>query len=246
MFAHDAVGARRGWAHDACREGGAFAACASGRFVLHTAPLAYASLFVSGTPASPHPHPPPQVRNGPINPRGFSNLGAMVAVLRKYNVTHDVVTDRNVSRLTFAEQAQLFGRYGLVIVAHGAGETNLAFLPRRAAVIEISPVMLWCPLCVIASLAEGARYMLPWPAAVGEFAWGPTRRTCARAFVCDFASGRDVNNVGDVWFARRRERDARPRFPHTPFPNPRPSPAPAGTTASSLALVTPCSPSSRD
>ena len=66
--------------------------------------------------------------------------------MQKYDLEFDLVTDRNLSRLSFAEQARLFGRYGLVVVAHGAGETNFAFLPRRAAIIEISPVMLWCPL----------------------------------------------------------------------------------------------------
>ena len=33
--------------------------------------------------------------------------------------------------MSFVEQARLIGQYGLVIVAHGAGESTLAFLPRR-------------------------------------------------------------------------------------------------------------------
>lgn len=81
-------------------------------------------------------------------PRGFANVPAIEGVLQKYNLTYDLVTDKNLTRLNFAEQAQLFSRYGLVIMAHGAGETNFAFLPRRAAVIEVSPTLMWCPLYI--------------------------------------------------------------------------------------------------
>jgi len=62
------------------------------------------------------------------------NRGEMEAVLRKYNMSYDVVTDANISGMTFSEQARLVGRYGLIIVAHGAGESTLSFLPRRRCV----------------------------------------------------------------------------------------------------------------
>ena len=108
-----------------------------------------------------------RIRNGPIKSRAFANVDAMVAVLNKYEVEFDLVTDRNVSKMTFPEQARLFSQYGLVIVAHGAGETNFAFLPRRAAVIEISPVLLWCPLCVcVAGRAALGDYSSPLPTIV--------------------------------------------------------------------------------
>jgi hypothetical protein len=48
--------------------------------------------------------------------------------------------------MSFAEQARLVGQYGMVVVAHGAGETSLAFLPRRSVVIEIAPYQMWCPI----------------------------------------------------------------------------------------------------
>lgn len=72
--------------------------------------------------------------SGNIRGRGFVNRGEMEAVLRKYNMSYDVVTDANISGMTFLEQARLVGRYGLIIVAHGAGESTLSFLPRRRCV----------------------------------------------------------------------------------------------------------------
>lgn len=84
----------------------------------------------------------------PVKPRGFANVRAVQGVLEKYSLNYDLITDKNLSALAFPQQAQLFSRYGLVIMAHGAGETNFAWLPRRAAVIEVSPMMMWCPLYI--------------------------------------------------------------------------------------------------
>lgn len=85
-------------------------------------------------------------KKGSVKPRGFVNPEAMMRVLEKYGVKYRYVTDKDLSGMTFAQQAALFGSHGLLIMAHGAGESNALFMPARSAIIEISPYGMWCPL----------------------------------------------------------------------------------------------------
>ena len=79
-------------------------------------------------------------------PRAFANLAPVLAVLKKYNVPFDVVNDTTIRRDGLAGAARRVSQYNLAIVAHGATETNLAWLPRRSVVIEIQPYSMYCPL----------------------------------------------------------------------------------------------------
>jgi hypothetical protein len=101
------------------------------------------------------PNPPQEVlvvdrgadaATGKPKPRGFVNPGAITGALRKYGVNYTYVTDAQLGKLDFVGQASLFARHGLLVMAHGAGESNALFLPARAAVIEVSPYGMWCPL----------------------------------------------------------------------------------------------------
>jgi capsular polysaccharide biosynthesis protein len=46
----------------------------------------------------------------------------------------------------YTDQAALLSDTQLLITMHGAGLTNAIFLPPRAAVIEIFPYRVFCPL----------------------------------------------------------------------------------------------------
>ncbi len=52
-------------------------------------------------------------------------------------------------------QAKLFGKNGLLIMAHGAGLSNAYALPQRSCVIEIYPRGMWCDLYVQMLAAMG-------------------------------------------------------------------------------------------
>lgn len=43
-------------------------------------------------------------------------------------------------------QAALFGKNGMLIMAHGAGLSNAFTLPKRSCVIEVYPRGLWCDI----------------------------------------------------------------------------------------------------
>jgi hypothetical protein len=69
--------------------------------------------------------------------RWFTNYAEMEAVLTKYGVEHTLLTDREIYGMTFEEQVRVFGRHGILVVAHGAGESTSAWMPPRSAVIEV-------------------------------------------------------------------------------------------------------------
>ena len=87
--------------------------------------------------------------------RWFANRDEMEIIIQKYNVTYRVLTDREIFNLTFIEQMKIFGQYGLLIMAHGAGESTSAFMPPRSAVIEIYPYGMWCPVFLRMHTASG-------------------------------------------------------------------------------------------
>jgi hypothetical protein len=78
--------------------------------------------------------------------RRFENLPDMLAVLDKYNLTYTHVEDAALVKMSFEEQAVLFNSHKLLIMAHGAGMVNTLFMPRRSAIIEVTPYGMYCPL----------------------------------------------------------------------------------------------------
>jgi hypothetical protein len=57
--------------------------------------------------------------------------------------------------MSFSEQQALFNSHKILIAAHGAGLTNSLFLPLRSAVIEVTPLNMWCPLFFRQNVASG-------------------------------------------------------------------------------------------
>lgn len=84
--------------------------------------------------------------DGSLRARGFANLDGMTALLDKYGVPYDVLTDEAVGGLGLVEQARAYATHGLIVTGHGAAENNLVFAPARAVVIEVSPFGQWCPM----------------------------------------------------------------------------------------------------
>lgn len=87
--------------------------------------------------------------------RWFENSDEMIAVIKKYNVEYTVLTDADIYKMSFEDQARTFASHGLLIVAHGAGESTSAFMPPRSAVIEVHPYGMWCPVFIRMHTAAG-------------------------------------------------------------------------------------------
>lgn len=92
--------------------------------------------------------------------RRFENRPEMEGVLRKYNLTYRVVEDLELWTMTFEQQQALFNSHKIVIGVHGAGMTNTLFLPLQSAIIEVTPVHMWCPLFFRQNVASG-HYTFP-------------------------------------------------------------------------------------
>jgi hypothetical protein len=78
--------------------------------------------------------------------RRFENLPDMLAVLKKYGLNFTHVEDPTLVAMSFEDQAALFNSHKLLIMAHGAGMVNTLFMPRRSAIIEVTPYGMYCPL----------------------------------------------------------------------------------------------------
>jgi hypothetical protein len=91
-----------------------------------------------------HPRLPPRhitlIDRLGMHGRGIYNKGVLMAALAAADVPFTVV-DR-MDELSFAEQVRLMSGTGLLIAPHGAHLANMAFLPARAAVIELFPPLL--------------------------------------------------------------------------------------------------------
>jgi len=68
----------------------------------------------------------------------------MVALLKKYKLNYEVL-DWTTSP-PVKEQARILSRTGLLITMHGAGLTNMIFMHKRTAVMEIFPHKIYCPI----------------------------------------------------------------------------------------------------
>jgi hypothetical protein len=120
-------------------------------------------LFVDrGGPPPPLPAPAP----APAPPRPprtferyFANRGAMLGVLAKYGLAPTLLTDADIGAMSLAQQARAWAAHGLLVIVHGATEVNNAFLPPRAAVIEVSPFLTWCPLYANAAHRAGLHHL---------------------------------------------------------------------------------------
>jgi hypothetical protein len=69
------------------------------------------------------------------NGRVITNFGEMVGALKKYFN----VIEFQFSKATFAEDVRRMQTVDILVGQHGAGLTNLIFLPRTAAVLELQP-----------------------------------------------------------------------------------------------------------
>ena len=78
--------------------------------------------------------------------RSFHNLDELIAIATKYHMPYTIVAETDLLGLNFREQAAKVGHYGIVVAIHGAGETLFGFLAKRAVVIEVSPMGMWCPI----------------------------------------------------------------------------------------------------
>jgi hypothetical protein len=85
----------------------------------------------------------------------------MLDVLAKYGLASatTVLTDADIGAMSLAQQARAWAAHGLLIIVHGATEVNNAFLPPRAAVIEVSPFLTWCPLYANAAHRAGLHHL---------------------------------------------------------------------------------------
>jgi hypothetical protein len=80
--------------------------------------------------------------------RGLQNRAELEAIIAKYVPRADVtlLLDSQLYAMGFREQAALFASHAVLVMAHGAGMVNAAFLPPRSAVVELNSFNMWCPI----------------------------------------------------------------------------------------------------
>ena len=104
--------------------------------------LQLAGLDPAAVPS--HPRLPPRhitlIDRLGMHGRGIYNKQVLLDALAACDVPYTVV-DR-MDALSFAEQVRLMAGTGLLIAPHGAHLANMAFLPARAAVMELFPPLL--------------------------------------------------------------------------------------------------------
>ena len=130
---------------------------------------------------------------GKVKARGFANLDAMLAVLKKYDVPYDILDDEATVGMSVAQQAQVWSSHGLIITGHGAQEVNLVFAPHRAVLIEISPYGLWCTMYQKMATAMGMHVLPIYSRLRGEgLTYNYTTRAYDDAIVAERAASCDA------------------------------------------------------